>query len=420
MIPPHKSTTSPLHLLGYGFLFYITAESLLLFIDYLGNDDSSTLGVQNQELLFYLKTGIIIFFLLILFKKNPKRNTQNLVLSLVSITIMLFIVEIVCRLVLTIKHSKEVVEVTNVNSGQENCVQSGPDYTNVYNTNPNLGIIPKPSNVFNWIKKCGADHYIFNVRFATDKYSRRITPDSPKGASKYALFFGCSFTFGDGLNDNQTLPYFFQSLNQQYKSYNYAFNSYTTTHMLAHLNRTSFSQEIQEKEGVAFYIFYTGHLERNIPSLSWGRSWDGNYLVYDKNSLEKTGIIKQKEPIKYWLFNKANNLAFLKLFQINYPLRITKENLAKTADIIEDAYRVYTEKFANKNFIVLVYPGSQLPTLVKQRLHNLQIRILNYEDLFTLKQSEFWIKGDGHPNEKANRRVAQEIIADLKVSSNLY
>lgn len=409
-----KSVATPLHFLGYGFLFYVTTEFLLLFIDYVGNGDASTLGFQNQDLLFCLKSGLITVSFLLLFKQNLKKNIQNLLLSLVSIATMLFIIEMTCRLFLTAKSSKEVLEVNNINSGQANCIHLGPNYTHVYNIDPKLGIVPKPSKTFSWEKKCGTDHYIFNVRFTTDSYSRRVTPGHFKGADKYALFFGCSFTFGDGLNDNQTLPYFFQSSHRQYKSYNYAFNSYTTTHMLAHLNRPDFLQEVKEKEGIAFYIFYNGHLERNIPSLSWGRSWDGNYLVYNKNSLEKTGIIKQKETMKYWLFKAVKEMAFMNLFQINYPLKITNQHLEKTADIIEEAYHIYTQKFGNNNFVVLVYPGSKLPLLVQQRLNMLNIQILNYADLFTLQQSEYWIKEDGHPNEKANQRVAQELEIDLK------
>lgn len=329
-------------------------------------------------------------------------------------------IEMACRVVLSAKSSEQFLKLGNISLAQKNCVQVGPDYTNVYNNDSELGIVPKPLKQFKWVKKCGKDHYIFNVSFKTDKYSRRLTPNPFKGADKYALFFGCSFTFGDGLNDNQTLPYFFQSFNKQFRSYNYGFNTYTTTHMLAHLKRTGFYREINEKNGVAFYIFYNGHIERNIPSMSWGRSWEGNYLVYQKNSIKKTGIIKDEEPIKYWAFKTAKEIAFLNLFQINYPLKLRDENLEKTADIIEDAYHIYKKKFGNKNFIVLVYPGSTLPLLIKQRLKTLNISIIDYADLFTLQQSEFWIKGDGHPNEKANQRVAEVLGVNLRSRLKIF
>lgn len=420
MIQPPKSVSIPLQCLGYGFLLLVSADFLLLFIDYIGNGDVSTLGIQNQELLLYLKCSIIAIAFIFFFKQNLKKNTQNFLLSFVSISIMLFMIEMACRVVLAAKSSEQILNLGNINLGQKNCVYLGPNYTNVYNNDSELGIVPKPSKKFKWVKKCGEDHYIFNVSFTTDKYSRRVTPNPFKGADKYALFFGCSFTFGDGLNDNQTLPYFFQSFNRQFRSYNYGFNSYTTTHMLAHLNRPDFYREINEKKGVAFYIFYNGHIERNIPSLSWGRSWEGNYLVYQKNSIKKTGIIKNKEPIKYWAFKTAKEIAFLNLFQINYPLKLRDENLEKTADIIEDAYHIYTKKFGNNNFIVLVYPGSTLPLLIKHRLNTLNISIIDYTDLFTLQQSEFWIKEDGHPNEKANQRVAEVLGINLRSRFKLF
>ena len=69
----YKSVATPLHFLGYGFLFYATTEVLLLFVDYVGNGDASTLGFQNQDLLFCLKSGLITVSFLLLFKQNLKK-----------------------------------------------------------------------------------------------------------------------------------------------------------------------------------------------------------------------------------------------------------------------------------------------------------------------------------------------------------
>ncbi|MDF7820079.1 hypothetical protein P1X15_20840 [Runella sp. MFBS21] len=409
-----KFIISPIIVLGYSFLLYFMLDGLLEFIDYVGNEDQSTLGIPNNTWLFYFKVTAIFLMIVLMILRNPKKALQNSLLMFTSIFITLSILEITCKLILNSQvpvNAKDIAQSSPLASA--GCSHLGPDYTNVYRLDNQLGILPKASQTFHWRKTCDNQYDIYNVTFSTDSFSRRITPPSNNNTNKYALFFGCSFTFGEGLQDYQTLPFFFQDLKPQFKSYNYAFNSFTTTHMLAHLNRPDFRREITEKEGVAFYVFYEGHIDRNIPSMSWGRSWNGNYLVYDKNSTPKTTVIAQSRPIKYWLFNKAKDMALINLFKIDYPLKITKQHTLKTADIIEDAYHTYVQKFDNNNFFVLVYPGSQLPVLVKQRLQCLNIKILEYTELFSIKNIEYWIKYDGHPNELANRRVAEEIIKDL-------
>ncbi|MEK7794954.1 MAG: hypothetical protein AAB353_10505 [Candidatus Hydrogenedentota bacterium] len=46
---------------------------------------------------------------------------------------------------------------------------------------------------------------VFDVRYRTDAYGRRITP-SPDGADRFLVFFGCSFVFGEGIAEDETLP----------------------------------------------------------------------------------------------------------------------------------------------------------------------------------------------------------------------
>ena len=55
---------------------------------------------------------------------------------------------------------------------------------------------------------------IYDVTYTIDANGNRLTPLSPdfskSSTDKNALFIGGSFTFGEGLDDNETLPYYFQ------------------------------------------------------------------------------------------------------------------------------------------------------------------------------------------------------------------
>ena len=71
-----------------------------------------------------------------------------------------------------------------------------------------LGYKPRPNaRMASKMKLKGRE--IYNVTYSTDAYSRRVTPVRAVGqADKFILFFGCSFTFGAGVQNDETLPFF--------------------------------------------------------------------------------------------------------------------------------------------------------------------------------------------------------------------
>jgi len=76
-----------------------------------------------------------------------------------------------------------------------------------------FGFKPRPNVRVTCTKQYNDGEIIYNANYTTDKLSRRLTPvDSPDQRDKFAVFFGCSFTFGDGLNDEETLPISLESL----------------------------------------------------------------------------------------------------------------------------------------------------------------------------------------------------------------
>ena len=66
---------------------------------------------------------------------------------------------------------------------------------------------------------------IYDVIYSIGEDGFRVTPQSIS-RSRYVNFFGCSFTFGEGLNDNQTLPFYFAQKSDSYSSKNFGFHGY--------------------------------------------------------------------------------------------------------------------------------------------------------------------------------------------------
>ena len=90
-------------------------------------------------------------------------------------------------------------------------------------------------------------HKILSMMIATQvqpleiKNGLRYAPNSNEKSTDCVLFLGCSFTFGEGLEDTTTLTYYFNQLaGQKFKVLNYGFHRYSPNQVLSNIeNRVS-------------------------------------------------------------------------------------------------------------------------------------------------------------------------------------
>jgi hypothetical protein len=286
-----------------------------------------------------------------------------------------------------------------------------------------LGYKPAPSGKFRDEFAYEGD-LVYDVHYTIDEYSRRVTPvKDPAGRNKYALFFGCSHTFGEGLDDNQTLPYFFGREKKDYTPYNYGFMGYGPQQMLMQLYLTPVRKEIPELEGMAFYL-YIGHwhVYRAIGEMMVSNGW-GDSLpclkIDDNNQLVCLGGFKTARPILSRIYEILGHSQFVKAFHVTFPLVLTDRHYELTARIIKQAREKYTALFNNDNFYVIISPATHPDDVVSSVavipfLKKEGVKYLDYSTLFYLSQDGYNLKGDGHPTALANRTIAKRLAADIR------
>jgi hypothetical protein len=70
-----------------------------------------------------------------------------------------------------------------------------------------LGMRPRPNIVRARHRLEVGGRLSFDVHYSTDRFGRRMTVvEAPERRRELALFFGCSVTWGAGVEDDQTLP----------------------------------------------------------------------------------------------------------------------------------------------------------------------------------------------------------------------
>jgi hypothetical protein len=275
------------------------------------------------------------------------------------------------------------------------------------------------ANVHAGAAKKRGDNIVYSVNYSTDAYGRRQTPvvDIEK-RSRFVLFFGCSFTFGEGVNDNETLPYYVGERALGYRPYNYGVMGYGPQELLAKLETGRLRDELHEKDGILVYTFIDDHVRRAIGTLEVVNSWGGRmpyYTIDSHGMLVRNGSFTSGRPILstlYWALGKSQ---IGKYFHIELPRRITEDDIRLTAVILEKSARLFEAQFHSKDFYVLIYPGSRRTNSLIRYLRAGGINYLDYSKLFDPNEPDLSFDGDPHPKPKAYQIVRDRLVRDLNL-----
>ncbi|RMF01144.1 MAG: hypothetical protein D6768_11260 [Chloroflexi bacterium] len=289
---------------------------------------------------------------------------------------------------------------------------------NYFQDDPLLGYKPRPSAQVESIKKAG-DEVIYHVTYTTDEFSRRVTPQShPERRQKFILFFGDSFTFGEGVNDNETLPAYTAQLAPDYHAYNYGFSGYGPQQMLSKLQSGTLPAEIPQSDGIGVYVFIDAHVERAIGSMYVYNAWGADmpyYTVNWRGQLERRGTFRSGRPFISALYEGLAQTEFARYTHLNIPGTLRAQHYRLTAQIIAAARDEFSRQYPGSPFYVLVYPdeGDYFES-INPYFEEFGLRILNYDEWLKLDVGQGTaFHGDGHPTGKAHRQVAGWLALDL-------
>ncbi len=283
----------------------------------------------------------------------------------------------------------------------------------------NIGTVPYADSVYHSVLIKENDT-VYDVHFTIDNYCKRVTPDYDSNRTKYALFFGCSIAFGEGLEDNQTFPYDFQQQTNEYNSYNFGYSGYGANHMLARMEFQNLTDQVKEKDGAAFYVFFGDHVNRSIGSMNTFIGWLSNapYYYLKDGKLVRDRMFKNG---RYWVskfYELVYQTSIVNYFKINFPLKLQHKHYELTAKIVQTSKEKYTQQFGNDNFYVIMYPSFEfLPQEDYDYFKSLlDKKGIKYFDLqkFINYGTEHTLGGDPHPNANTNKMIVEELIKRLK------
>jgi hypothetical protein len=281
-----------------------------------------------------------------------------------------------------------------------------------------IGNVMYPDTILNGLKIENGDT-LYNVKYTIGSNFHRITPGNHDSLSKYALFFGCSIAFGEGLEDDQTFPYYVQQFSKTYHSYNRAQSGTATNYMLAQLKELDLRKDVKEKDGKAFYIFFWDHIYRSLGTMDRHVKWmhlSPNFERQDRKII-RNKLFKTGRPIRSWFYEHVYETNIVKYFELDFPLSINHDHIDFVADLILESKKAYKKQFGNDDFSVVFYPSYIQYTkqdkdyfckaLAKRNITLIDLTTsLNYGSANT-------IGIDPHPNAKTNAYLAKTLLKKL-------
>ena len=290
-----------------------------------------------------------------------------------------------------------------------------------------LGYTVRPNAQIRSIKKQAEGDatptIMYDVVYSIDESHRRITPvDNPQQRDKFLLFFGDSFTFGEGVADDETLPAHVGKSAPQYRPYNYGLSGYGPQQMLARLQSDNLRHEIPEKEGIAIYTFIDGHVERALGSMYVYNAWGDQmpYYALDwQGNLVRRGNFTTGRPLVSTLYSLLGQSEIARYYNVNIPPKLRDRHYAFAARVIAEARDTFKAKYHSDNFYILIYPdeGDYFEDL-QSHFETFGLRILNYDERMKLNPDEgLAIPGDGHPTGRAHQIVAGWVVEDLGIGN---
>jgi hypothetical protein len=251
---------------------------------------------------------------------------------------------------------------------------------------------------------------VWDVHYSTDRFGRRRTTFPGTRVPEHtAVFFGCSFLFGEGSEDNQTIPSVFSELSRSYIAVNYGVPGWGTQQMLSLLQSGRVTNEVRNPVALGVYLYLPEvHEARVVGDMDFITESSIGFPCYRldaEGQPQRLGSFRTARPVTNLFYDIARASRTRALLGLNFPRRQPAHYLL-TAAIVARSRDLFLQAFPDARFLMVVYPGGGEENQTIQECRRLGVEVLNLHGKFDPGDPDLVHYGDGHPTPAANRLVA--------------
>jgi len=207
------------------------------------------------------------------------------------------------------------------------------------------------------------DEVVFDVVYTLDSNHLRVASASEPTADPTGpcvLFFGGSYTYGEGVEDHETLPWQV-SLQARAHVVNFGFQGYGPHQMLSAIESGHVAQVIDCRPTHVIYQTIVDHVNRAAGTAHWDRHGPRYRLAPDGSAVRDGNFDDEIGPIEQLLWEQSQKSLIAK--RISQRRRgVTPDELALFHAIVGTSQRLLSEQFPNLSFHTIVWDRSGDPS----------------------------------------------------------
>ena len=297
-------------------------------------------------------------------------------------------------------------------------LQDGEFTPGIVSAHPFLGYAPAPNTVASHRRTHGTE-VDFDVVYTIDSTGLRVSPPYDKLNSRGAiLFFGGSFTFGSGVNDDETMPYAVGiKTNGEYHIYNFAFRGYGAHQMLSALEHEMVDSVVEEPPRFAIYQAIADHVPRVAGLKSWGRH-DPRYVLDGDGKAAYAGAFDDERGATLQRFRSEVmkcNVAEAMVESYRNRHAYDQANVDLFAAVVDASRDIIETRYRGCEFHVVLWgPDATGPDSIADALRAHGISVHQVGDILpqrAKRRNEYRVsEHDNHPSALAHDLIAQYVV----------
>lgn len=244
---------------------------------------------------------------------------------------------------------------------------------------------------------------IGDVTYGIDVSGLREIPSSVQGGPRRVAFFGDSFMFGHGVEDDQTLPYFFiREARGTFEGFNFAGEGWGPHQMLKEIE-DGFVQDVAGAPDLAIYEAIPDHLRRVAGRAPWE---DGPKYVLCRGS----------DACYSGPFHSANHKRFRRLLDKSWTVKFIDNHFARLSRLSDLPLFLAVLKRTRSllgqggtRFVVVVWDQNQLGRAMMKSLRANQFDVIALSSIFPDRDltKPPITQLDRHPSPATNSGIAR-------------
>lgn len=251
---------------------------------------------------------------------------------------------------------------------------------------------------------------VYRAVYATNQWGWRVTPNALPESAQPVLFMGCSFAFGQGVQDGETMAAAFErESGGAFRAYNFSAPGYGPHQVLRILERGIERQDLSgKKPAAAYYIAMSDHVARAAGT----RFWDQNGPRYEFGN---DGGIAYRGRLNDGVSGKARELLYKSEFVRRlalYHIAPSEEQERRYVAIVRQAAKIFRERYGAP-FYVLYWENKNEPAdsrrIAGLRAAGLDVITINqvFPDYGDKGSAKYLFTHDGHPLPEAQMQAGR-------------